>query len=223
MQKDYAEQFSKEIIEVRDFTLIIEKLPQSFDQYKDSLSLKHAIWDQIQTKVKLCKEQGLCDVKIDSSIVDINLQTSDMDICEKQKDLKKTLKQIELNYIDILNKKESKERFQRNIVIGEAKAKIMLQVNALRHQLDILKVGYSEELGIEKVELSPEEMEEIDELKVRSKAKQFFESIVKIHVTFVSMEAKNLVESLFWQPKVSKQCFRLSWLCGKSQKLQLKS
>ena len=44
MQKDYIYEFSKTTVGVRDFTLVINKLPNSFRQYKDELSLKYAIW-----------------------------------------------------------------------------------------------------------------------------------------------------------------------------------
>ena len=44
MQKDYIYEFSKTTVGVRDFTLVISKLPYSFRQYKDELSLKYAIW-----------------------------------------------------------------------------------------------------------------------------------------------------------------------------------
>lgn len=44
MQKDYALQYDQDTIEARDFTVVIDKLPASFEQYKDELSLKFAIW-----------------------------------------------------------------------------------------------------------------------------------------------------------------------------------
>jgi hypothetical protein len=47
MQKDYIEEYDKTTVEVRDFTLVINKLPESFKQYKDELSLKFALWAQI--------------------------------------------------------------------------------------------------------------------------------------------------------------------------------
>ena len=47
MQKDYIEEFDRTTVEVRDFTLVINKLPESFQQYKDELSLKFALWSQI--------------------------------------------------------------------------------------------------------------------------------------------------------------------------------
>jgi len=47
MQKDYIAEYDKTTVEVRDFTLVINKLPESFKQYKDELSLKFALWSQI--------------------------------------------------------------------------------------------------------------------------------------------------------------------------------
>jgi len=47
MQKDYIEEYDKTTVEVRDFTLVINELPESFKQYKDELSLKFALWAQI--------------------------------------------------------------------------------------------------------------------------------------------------------------------------------
>ena len=47
MQKDYIAEYDKTTVEVRDFTLVINKLPESFKQYKDGLSLKFALWAQI--------------------------------------------------------------------------------------------------------------------------------------------------------------------------------
>ena len=44
-QKEFVEQYDKEIIEVKDFTLVIDHLPSTFRQYKDEMSLKFAIWN----------------------------------------------------------------------------------------------------------------------------------------------------------------------------------
>lgn len=60
MQKDYSSSFDQFQIEARDFTLVIDQLPESFNQYKDELSLKFAIWKMIQDKIAKCKKQNLC-------------------------------------------------------------------------------------------------------------------------------------------------------------------
>lgn len=48
MQKDFSEAFKKSQVDIRDYTLVINTLPDTFTQYKDPLSLKFAIWNQIQ-------------------------------------------------------------------------------------------------------------------------------------------------------------------------------
>ena len=62
---------------MRDFTLKIDKLPDSFRQHKDPLSLKFAIWKQIQGKIEVAKRAGKCSDDIDPSIVEINLLMAD--------------------------------------------------------------------------------------------------------------------------------------------------
>lgn len=62
---------------------MIETLPETFEQYKDPLSLKFAIWNQIQSQIELCKKQGKCSSDIDPSIVEINLSMADNDMIEK--------------------------------------------------------------------------------------------------------------------------------------------
>lgn len=39
---------------------------------------------------------------------------------------------------------------------------------------------------------------EIDEERLQKKAEVLFKSIKRVHITFVSMDAKHLVERLFW-------------------------
>ena len=82
MQKDFVRQYEQDTIELRDFTLVIDKLPESFKQYKDPMSLKFALWSQIQHKIEVCKKEGKCNSNLDPSIVEINIQQSDVDIFE---------------------------------------------------------------------------------------------------------------------------------------------
>ena len=58
---------------MRDYTVISYYLPKTFQQYHDEISLKCAIWTQIQEKFRDLKKLGLCDEEVDSSIVEINL------------------------------------------------------------------------------------------------------------------------------------------------------
>ena len=47
MQKDFVREFDASVLEARDFTLVIEELPNSFRQHTDELSLKRAIFAQL--------------------------------------------------------------------------------------------------------------------------------------------------------------------------------
>jgi len=49
------------------------------------MSLKFALWSQIQHKIEVCKNQGKCNANIDPSIAEINIQQSDIDIFQQQK------------------------------------------------------------------------------------------------------------------------------------------
>ena len=60
-----------------------------------------------------------------------------------------------------------------------------------------------------------EDIKDKDEVKFVKKADFLYPSIKKVHITFLSMETKNVVERIFWQPKLTKQCVRLPWLLGK--------
>ena len=72
MQQDFANQFDEETVEMRDFTMRSNQLPESFCQYEDELSIKFAIWQQIQQKIKESKELGVCKEIIEPTIVEIN-------------------------------------------------------------------------------------------------------------------------------------------------------
>ena len=85
MQKDFAKQFDSQRVSARDFTVKIERLPDSFKQYKDELSLKHAICKMITNKVERCKQEQQCPADLDPAIVDINFCMSDIGVLEKQR------------------------------------------------------------------------------------------------------------------------------------------
>ena len=51
MQKDFATQFDEGTVKMRDFTVAKVDLLASFYFYQDNLSLKFAIWKQIQERI----------------------------------------------------------------------------------------------------------------------------------------------------------------------------
>lgn len=44
MQKNFAKQFDMQTVEMRDFTVRMEKLPSSFEFYNDEIQMKFEIW-----------------------------------------------------------------------------------------------------------------------------------------------------------------------------------
>ena len=120
MQKDYIEEFDKATVEVRDFTLVISKLPESFRQYKDELSLKFALWSQIQNKIELCKAQKLCSEEIDPTIIEINLGETDIELLEKQREMGLLISLIEQNHIRMQKLESEPNRFKKNEELKKA-------------------------------------------------------------------------------------------------------
>lgn len=123
MQKDYIYEFSKTTVGVRDFTLVISKLPESFKQYKDELSLKFALWSQIQQKIQECKDQELCPQDIDPSICEINFAETDIELIEKQRQMGELIAKIEEDHIKMIKMEESENRFKKNEEVAKAKTR----------------------------------------------------------------------------------------------------
>ena len=121
MQKDYSEQYDTQVIEARDFTLVIDKLPESFNQYTDELSLKFAIWNMIQKKIALCKEQKLCHEQLDQTIVEINFGSAEIEVLEKQNKIGSLIERIENDHIMLANAGHNKSRFKKNELMTAAK------------------------------------------------------------------------------------------------------
>ena len=84
-QKDYCKHFDDVTIEAKDFTLQIHQLPLTFAQYKDELSIKYAIWNQIQQKINFYKENKMCFEELDSTIIDIHFAMRDIELLERQR------------------------------------------------------------------------------------------------------------------------------------------
>ena len=51
MQKNFAKQFDMQTVEMRDFTVRMEKLPPFFKDFDDEIQLKFEIWMQIQDRI----------------------------------------------------------------------------------------------------------------------------------------------------------------------------
>jgi hypothetical protein len=83
---------------MRDFTIVIDKLPEAFRAYQDDISMKVAIWKQITGRIKDAKKCGFCNFELNSEIVSINFGVKNYEILS-------SLKQINelCSYIELLN------------------------------------------------------------------------------------------------------------------------
>lgn len=148
MQKDFAEQYSAQTIEVKDFTLAIDKVPETFDQYKNETSMKAALWQKIQDQISTLKSQDKCPANLNTTVISINIGYRDIEKYQKMRDMSKIVKDMEQQHAILIQQKTNSKRFFKNQMVGEAKKKITESETELRQQLDILKVQYGEELGI---------------------------------------------------------------------------
>ena len=165
---------------------MLYSLPKSFSQYEDEISLKYAIWKQIQEKFEKLKRMKLCSQNLDTTIVEINLGLSDNESFN-------ILQQIdELNQqIEVLNIKRNKDHPDQN-------PKWVKKINKVQAKLGKLIKSYHENHG----HVDPEE--------------KFYDKIRMLFITFKSMEARDkLMEYVlhrdsklltdlrdFWQSKI---------------------
>ena len=76
------------MVEARDFTLVIDKLPDTFRHYTDELGLKRGIWAQIQKIVQHAIDKGICPGDTDPSIVSISFARNEVGMLQMQRESK---------------------------------------------------------------------------------------------------------------------------------------
>lgn len=47
MQKDFADKYDIQTVEARDFTVVINQLPQGFHHYNSEIEVKFALWNEL--------------------------------------------------------------------------------------------------------------------------------------------------------------------------------
>lgn len=106
MQTDFANEYDNRIVEMRDFSVKTSELPESFSEFEDEVSMKFALWDLIQQRIKDAKEAGLCDPNLDSTIVEINFGIKSDTVLNKLKNIDSICDEVELLNIH-LNKQQN--------------------------------------------------------------------------------------------------------------------
>lgn len=95
MQKSYVKFFDKETVEMKDFAVRIDKLPETFKQYKNEYKMKEGIWRQIVKKIRDAKKAKLCPEDLDESIVDISFGLRNFDVLNDLVEIEKMNKEME--------------------------------------------------------------------------------------------------------------------------------
>ena len=99
---------------MRDFTIKIEKLPKAFEEYKDEISIKFALWKYIQEKLNECKEVYSIE-GIDTTIVEINLGLNSYKNLNKLKQIRKLNDRIEFYNIKLQLEPENDYKWEMEI------------------------------------------------------------------------------------------------------------
>ena len=86
---------------MRDFAVKIDILPQSFKDKHDEISVKFALWQQIQEKLKECRDHGLCSKNIDTTVVEINIGLNQYEDIELLKQIQELCDSIEYQNIKL--------------------------------------------------------------------------------------------------------------------------
>jgi hypothetical protein len=67
-----------------------------------------------------------------------------------------------------------------------------------------MKLRFVNVLGLQDEMKVNEEEKDIDEIKVKWRAENFVNGIKNVYITFASMQTKNLVAKLFFEPSLQK-------------------
>lgn len=95
---------------MRDFTVKIDKLPTSFTEYIDEISIKQALWDQITQLINDAKQAGICESSLDPTIVDIQFGRRNYDCLNDLKSLMDNCIRVEEQIIKLRSCSHNKQR-----------------------------------------------------------------------------------------------------------------
>ena len=96
MQKDFSKQYDSQTVEARDFTVVINQIPESFRQNKNEFSMKFSLWNEIQDGISLAKKMGMCTKKIDPTILSIDFGYKSNTMLDHKKKVSQKCREIEL-------------------------------------------------------------------------------------------------------------------------------
>ena len=95
-------------------------------------------------------------------------------------------------------------RFKKNEELSRAKIAALEKVKRLQDQVEVMKLRFRHELGLQDEVQVDDEEQDIDEIQVKWRASSFVHGVKNVYVTFASMQTKNLVAKLFFEPSLQK-------------------
>lgn len=195
MQQDFANQFDEETVEMRDFTVRSNQLPESFRQYEDEVSMKFAIWQQIQQKIKDAKESGVCEETIDPTIVEINLGINSFDVLNELKRIDDACAEIELLNIRLKKSTDRSKANQLKYLIAKQRSILLEKVESFKKKCpgDSLMKNIQTRVQSESKSSGAPSISGDGSLEKPAATSQAFHQIMNVHITFLSMETRDLV------------------------------
>jgi len=114
------------------------------------------------------------------------------------------ISQIEENHIKMqkLEEQAGGNRFKKNEGLSKAKIAALGKVKKLQDQVEVMKLRFQHELGLQDEVQVDDEEKDIDEIQVKLRATSFVNGVKNVYVTFASMQTKNLVAKLFFEPSL---------------------
>ena len=116
MMKDFASKYDLQTVEARDFTVVINKLPDGYKEYTNENTLKFGVWMELQDSIKLAKQLRICPFDMDPTIININVVMKNQKVNDHAMILNEKCEEIELLYTKMEKLRgESRHYFREKI------------------------------------------------------------------------------------------------------------
>ena len=198
MQKDFADSFDSQTVEARDFTVVIDQLPTNFKHYQNEYNMKFAIWHDIQEGLQLAKKMGMCSDKVNSTIININFGLRDNRIILHKKMIQEMTNELQLLHLEYARDKKISLLRTMDIKVQELTEELQrhrlfeVQNDKIQKHDDTDSDVYVERNDDPIFDSDFDEDEDVEDSK-----HYFYDEIIKVYITFKSMETKDLVQKLF--------------------------
>ena len=109
---DFSSQYDSQTVEARDFTVVINQIPESFRQNKNEFALKFRLWNEIQDGIALAKKMGMCSKKIDPTILSIDFGMKSNTMLDLKRIISEKCREVELVQIKLSLEKDPAKKLK---------------------------------------------------------------------------------------------------------------